>query len=162
MFKTNPDVYILANTFRVINKKGKSSSSIFTAAKTKYTFVAIYVKLIANYNIEITFSFKSSNRVKRGNTRPIWEEDLRLAVIGKGCVVVLNVLSKHSYSTDTVIGQCIVELDSLKDVKNLKKKNLRLPVQQATYPIHDSTGALLQLVSCDPQGKVLVLLLLHK
>jgi len=52
-------------------------------------------------------------RVSFGNASPVWEESTQLSAIGKGCVIVLNVMSKHALTSDTVIGQ-VCEMDTTK------------------------------------------------
>ena len=49
----------------------------------------------------------SKTRVIPGNTNPVFEEDLRLAGVGQGTVVV-NVMSQHSFGGDTLIGQVLI------------------------------------------------------
>ena len=40
-----------------------------------------------------------------GNTNPVFEQECRMSSVGKGALLVLNVMSKHSFGGDTIIGQ---------------------------------------------------------
>jgi hypothetical protein len=118
--KSNPDVYVLVNTFRKVGRQQRC----YSTGKT---------------------------RVISGNKNPVFEEDLRLSLVGQGSII-LNVMSTHTLGQDTVIGQAIIDLEKHRSLYQGEKMNLRLPLKEASAPVHDTTGTKLTLAPATPVG----------
>jgi len=108
-------------------------------------------------------------RVVRANTSPVFEEPLRLSSVGRGAVLVLNVMSKYSFGGDSIIGQvirrafhfcnanillsqCIFDIDKRKELLSGKKHFYRLPLTKPTHLVCDSSGRQIEVGDGHPQG----------
>lgn len=72
-------------------------------------------------------------RVIVGNTSPVWEQELRLSTVGTGALIIINVMSRHLFGGDSIVGQCVVNFDKLQDIYRGRKHNLRLPVKPVNH-----------------------------
>lgn len=128
--KSKPDVYVLANTFRMVASRAKGVSNlkekIYTTGKT---------------------------RTIAGNTSPVWEEELTLSLLGHRSLLCLNVMSRHNFGPDTIMGQCILSSEHMRALYSGHKVHLTLPVKQMEHSVYDTTGNLIKLApASNPMG----------
>merc|ERR1711871_1529818 len=128
--KSKPDVYVLANTFRMVASRAKGVS---TAKEKIYT--------------------TGKTRTISGNISPVWEEDMTLSLLGHKSLLCLNVMSRHNFGPDSIIGQCILNPEHMRALYSGHKVHLTLPVKQMQHNVYDTTGTLIKLAPApNPQG----------
>ena len=86
-------------------------------------------------------------RVVIANCDPVFDESMRLSCVGHSGFVVINVMSRHTMASDTLIGQAIINLDTHRELYMGAIHHLKLPLAHFKHEVHDCTGTKLKLSS---------------
>ena len=112
VFSSLPDTYILAN---IIKKKESSKKSYIFSSK--------------------------ATAVAYQSTNPTFNEDLKLISSGPG-TLVLSVMSAHTMTADTFLGQASIDLEDYHNLSNGERHHFSLPLSEITHPMYDKMGTI--------------------